>query len=239
MAVDAPAAAIQLCGVPGQSAAHCCRVAQVSGQGAVLWSQKSLMASRVRTKALVPGVRDMGFCLQALFYKPAHQARVCFALSLWDKAPPPSMGGGSLCGCPKPLAVQLGPRSISTQGPVSLLPAPPPQLLPLALGNTNPVRYQPLVQGRVGLEESDQSADLAECRWRVLGACPLGPSGCTASGVCDYVDGTDLTSCLSPPDSCLLQGNGGDEFLSSSVCVCACTCAHVHVCAGLPVWQRT
>lgn len=53
----------------------------------------------------------------------------------------------------------------------------------------------------------------------------------------------------SPPDSHLLQGNGGDEFLPSYVCRCArvcvnahvnlCVCVCVHVRVGSPFWQRT
>lgn len=91
MAADAPAAVwgwrpfscAGFLDLPGRSAAHCCRVAQVSGQRAVLWSQKSPDGLTGKTKALVPGVRDMGFCLQVLVYKPANrQAWVCFALSL-------------------------------------------------------------------------------------------------------------------------------------------------------------
>lgn len=172
--------AIPLCGVPGlpgQSAAPCCGAAQV-------WSRGRASGARV-PDGLTCKNQGSGRGTWASASKCLRRFVLPSISGTKPLRPPPSSGDGSLCGCPKPLAVQLGPRSISTQGPVSLLPAPPPpQVLLLALGNTNPVSYQP--QRRVEWASRNRPA----CRSRRVqmagaGCLPPGPSVCTASRVCD------------------------------------------------------
>lgn len=199
-------------------------------KGSCSGSRSPLMAPRARTKALVLGVRDVGFSLHTLVCEPAHrEVGLCLAAQGLSCA-----AGGPGFSLPRDLPgnfwllhLLLLPRALSDtltlyQAPATLRLASPAYC------------WQSLVQGQGWvLWKQDQSSDPVECRWRVLGARLCGPRGTDLARMCDCTGGTDLTC---PPQSSRLQGNGGDRVPFK---LCVCTRVRVPARAGLPVWQRT